>query len=209
MQEFPANALHLLIWGLRPQTPYALACGDPCAPRRARGSFAALTRIVLPHPTRIASLARRQPRPSIVPLVPKTDPPVAQMNAQVLSSLGLKLQRHWEKYLPRSLPLTAAELNFDFDVEHVLRYGLLPQVRTDPDFARDTLDAYVSNYLREEIQQEALVRRLDTFARFLQVAALMNGQVSNIAGVARDAAVAHPTVQGYFETLIDTLIERF
>jgi predicted AAA+ superfamily ATPase len=104
------------------------------------------------------------------------------------------------------LPLTAAELDFDFDVEDVLRFGLLPQVRTDPEFAIDTLEAYVSNYLREEIQQEALVRRLDTFARFLQVAALMNGQVSNISGVARDAAVARPTVQGYFETLIDTLI---
>jgi uncharacterized protein len=104
------------------------------------------------------------------------------------------------------LPLTASEINFDFDIEHVLRFGLLPQVRTDPEYAIDTLDAYVSNYLREEIQQEALVRRLDSFARFLQVAALMNGQVSNLAGVARDAAVARPTVQGYFETLIDTLI---
>ena len=104
------------------------------------------------------------------------------------------------------LPLTAGELGFDVDVEHILRFGLLPQIRSDPDFAVDTLDAYVSNYLREEVQQEALVRRLDTFARFLQVAALMNGQVSNISGVARDAAVARPTVQGYFETLVDTLI---
>lgn len=104
------------------------------------------------------------------------------------------------------LPLTAAELNFEVDPAQVLRFGLLPQVRSDPRYAVDTLDAYVSNYLREEIQQEALVRRLDSFARFLQVAALMNGQVSNIAGVARDAAVARPTVQGYFETLTDTLI---
>jgi predicted AAA+ superfamily ATPase len=104
------------------------------------------------------------------------------------------------------LPLTAAELAFEFDVDHILRFGLLPQVRSDPGFAVDTLDAYVSNYLREEIQQEALVRRLDTFARFLQVAALMNGQVSNVAGVARDAGVARPTVQGYFEVLTDTLI---
>lgn len=104
------------------------------------------------------------------------------------------------------LPLTAAELNFDVGVEHVLRFGLLPQVRTDPDFAVDTLEAYVSNYLREEIQQEALVRRLDAFARFLQMAALMNGQVSNIAGIARDTAVARPTVQGYVEALTDTLI---
>ena len=103
-------------------------------------------------------------------------------------------------------PLTAAELNFDFEVESVLRFGLLPQIRSDPDFAVDALEAYVSNYLREEIQQEALVRRLDSFARFLQVASLMNGQTANVAGIARDAAVARPTVQGYFETLIDTLI---
>lgn len=103
-------------------------------------------------------------------------------------------------------PLTAAELNFDVDVDRVLRFGLLPQIRSDPHFAIDALDAYVSNYLREEIQQEALVRRLDSFARFLQVAALMNGQVANVAGLARDAAVARPTVQGYFEALADTLI---
>ena len=104
------------------------------------------------------------------------------------------------------LPLTAAELGFELDVDHILRYGLLPQIRSDPEFAVDTLDAYVTNYLREEVQQEALVRRLDSFARFLQIAALLNGQVSNLAGIARDAAVARPTVQGYFDILIDTLI---
>lgn len=103
-------------------------------------------------------------------------------------------------------PLTAAELNFDFDPDSVLRLGLLPQIRSDPEYALETLDAYVANYLREEIQQEALVKRLDAFARFLQVAALMNGQIVNVAGIARDAAVARPTVQGYFETLTDTLI---
>ena len=103
-------------------------------------------------------------------------------------------------------PLTASELRSEVDADRVLRFGLLPQVHSDPDYALDTLDAYVSNYLREEIQQEALVRRLDSFARFLQVAALMNGQIVNVAGIARDAAVARPTVQGYFDTLIDTLI---
>jgi predicted AAA+ superfamily ATPase len=103
-------------------------------------------------------------------------------------------------------PLTAAELKFDFDRDSVLRFGLLPQIRSDPEYAVDALEAYVTNYLREEIQQEALVKRLDSFARFLQVAALMNGQIVNVAGIARDAAVARPTVQGYFETLTDTLI---
>jgi predicted AAA+ superfamily ATPase len=103
-------------------------------------------------------------------------------------------------------PLTAAELNYDFDLDHILRFGLLPQIRAEADFAVDSLDAYVTNYIREEIQQEALVRSLDSFVRFLEVASLMNGQIVNVAGIARDAAVARPTVQGYFAALVDTLI---
>lgn len=103
-------------------------------------------------------------------------------------------------------PLTAAELNYDFDLEQVLRFGLLPQIQAEPEFALDTLEAYAANYLREEIQQEALVRNLDSFSRFLEIAALMNAQVANVAGMSRDAAVARPTVQGYFATLVDTLI---
>ncbi len=103
-------------------------------------------------------------------------------------------------------PLTARELNYDVDVDRILRFGLLPQIQSESDYAVDALEAYVSNYIREEIQQEALVRNLESFARFLEVAALMNGQIVNVAGVARDAAVARPTVQGYFSTLTDTLI---
>lgn len=103
-------------------------------------------------------------------------------------------------------PLTAAEMGDAFDLDRVLRFGLLPQIQSDPTYAIDALDAYVANYIREEILQEALVRNLESFARFLEVAALMNGQVVNVAGVARDAAVARPTVQGYFATLVDTLV---
>lgn len=103
-------------------------------------------------------------------------------------------------------PLTAPELDFDVEIDQVLRYGLLPQVQSEPRYALDILDAYVANYVREEIQQEAIVRNLESFARFLEVAALFNGQIANVAGISRDAAVARPTVQGYFEVLIDTLI---
>jgi predicted AAA+ superfamily ATPase len=103
-------------------------------------------------------------------------------------------------------PLTAGELGWDLDVERVLSTGLLPQVQAEPGFAVDILDAYVANYIREEIQQEAAVRSLDSFVRFLEIAGLMNAQLINLAGIARDAEVARPTVQGYFSTLVDTLI---
>lgn len=103
-------------------------------------------------------------------------------------------------------PLTGEELDFDFAVDDLLATGCLPMVRSDPDLAVDILDAYVGTYLREEIQQEALTKDVAAFARFLQVAALCNGQTVNVAGVARDAGVARPTVARYFEVLIDTLI---
>lgn len=111
----------------------------------------------------------------------------------------------------RFFPLTATELGDEFVVERALRFGTLPAVCAEPGpSARvDLLDAYVENYIAQEIRQEALVRRLDAFTRFLEVAALANGQVTNLAGIARDAAVTRPTVQGYFETLIDTLIGFF
>jgi predicted AAA+ superfamily ATPase len=105
-------------------------------------------------------------------------------------------------------PLTGSEMGFDFEVDELLRFGCLPAVRSARSRrARvDILEAYVTNYLREEVQQEALVKNLDAFSRFLEIAAIMNAQVTNIAAIARDAGVARPTVQAYFDVLVDTLI---
>ncbi len=103
-------------------------------------------------------------------------------------------------------PLTWSELSGRADAEHVLRFGLLPAVRSEPEAAIDILDAYAANYLREEIQQEALTRNLAAFSRFLRTDALMNGQVVNIANIARESAVARITVQRYFDVLVDTLV---
>jgi predicted AAA+ superfamily ATPase len=103
-------------------------------------------------------------------------------------------------------PLVWQELAGTAEVDDVLTTGLLPAVRSEPDAAIDILEAYASNYLREEIQQEALTRDLASFARFLRIAALLNGQVVNVANVAREAGVARPTVQRYFDVLVDTLV---
>lgn len=108
----------------------------------------------------------------------------------------------------RMLPLTVAELGGEPEPDDLLRFGGLPLVRGERAAAAriDLLEAYVETYLTQEIRAEALVRSLDSFTRFLEVAALANAQVTSVAALARDAAVARPTVQGYFEVLVDTLI---
>ena len=105
------------------------------------------------------------------------------------------------------LPLTAAEMGRAPAIADLLRYGGLPLVCAEKSAAGriDLLEAYVETYLTQEIRAEALVRSLEGFTRFLE-AALANAQVTNVASRARDAAVARPTVQGYFEVLTDTLL---
>ena len=94
----------------------------------------------------------------------------------------------------------------DQDAASLLSIGMLPVIHQKQEFAVDLLEAYAGTYLREEIQQEALVKDLGSFSRFLKIAALMNGQMVNVAGIARDAGVARTTVQHYFDTLVDTLV---
>ncbi len=103
-------------------------------------------------------------------------------------------------------PFVARELGADFDLDAVLRFGSLPGIHSDAEYRVEKLRAYVHTYLRQEIQQEALVRDLGSFHRFLKVAALVHAQVVNQAGIARDAAVARTTVQRFFDTLVDTLV---
>ncbi|MGH2375936.1 MAG: ATP-binding protein [bacterium] len=102
-------------------------------------------------------------------------------------------------------PLVPAELGRDFDLERVLRFGSIPLV-WQADDPGATLEAYVQLYVREEVRAEALVRNLPAFLRFLPVAALFHGQVINVAGLARDAATARTTVEGYVGILQDTLL---
>ena len=102
-------------------------------------------------------------------------------------------------------PLTAAELGADFDLDRVLQYGSVPLVWSS-DEPREVLAAYGQLYLREEIRAEALVRNLPGFVRFLPVAALFNGEATNVARIARDAGVSRTTIQGYLDILEDTLL---
>ncbi len=111
---------------------------------------------------------------------------------------GRALMKHMYPFVPE-------ELGQDFNLEKTLQYGALPIVVASSR-PRETLEAYVMTYLREEIKAEALVRNLPAFSRFLPVAALFHGQVLNVSSLARDAQVVRNTVEGYLEILNDTLL---
>jgi len=102
-------------------------------------------------------------------------------------------------------PFVSAELGSDFSVSDGIMNVTLPMAVLGGDPV-SYLTTYAETYLQEEIRAEALTRNIGHFSRFLEVAARQNGQVTNVAGIARDAAVSRQTVQNYFTVLVDTLI---
>lgn len=108
---------------------------------------------------------------------------------------------HFELY-----PFVTKELD-NFNLERALNAGLLPAHYLPSDSEMD-LKAYVHDYLKEEIQVEALTRNLPAFSRFLQSAAIANGMLLNYSNAARESGVSVKTIREYYQILEDTLIGR-
>ncbi len=102
-------------------------------------------------------------------------------------------------------PFVFAELKEEFELIKALNRGLIPSIYFS-DAPEEDLKAYATDYLREEIAAEGLVRNIPAFSRFLQVAALCNGLMINYSNISRDAQVPSSTVQEYFQILRDTLV---
>lgn len=102
------------------------------------------------------------------------------------------------------LPLTTREIP-GFSLQRALNNGLLPAHYMDDD-PLELISAYVGTYLKEEILAESLVRSLPVFQRFLETAALTNGQPVQFAAIAREVGLSAPGVRGHFEILTDTLL---
>jgi len=120
-------------------------------------------------------------------------------SANMLAGRALSLRLH---------PLTQGEWNTELDAR--LLYGSLPGIAykyaDDHELAALSLRSYVSTYLKEEIQQEALVRKLDAFARFLEIAGQYHAKTINAADMARAAGVSPHTLAEYVQILQDTLV---
>ena len=101
-------------------------------------------------------------------------------------------------------PFVSAEIA-DLNLDKALLYGMLPPHYLAKKPER-LLAGYIDVYLREEIKEESLVRNLDAFERFMEVAATCDGDIVNYEKIANDCQVSSKTVKEYFAILADTLI---
>jgi len=100
-------------------------------------------------------------------------------------------------------PLVSTEIP-DFDIFRAINNGMLPRHYTMENPTR-RLQAYIGDYLREEINAEALTRNLLTFTRFMEIAAQCNGEMIVYKNIAADCGVSANTVKEYFNILEQTM----
>lgn len=104
-------------------------------------------------------------------------------------------------------PFVSAEIP-DFDLEQAVNYGMIPRhyLAANP---QKRLQSYIGEYLQQEIIAEALVRNLDSFTRFMEVAALSDGEMVNFSKIASECGVSSKTIKEYFAILEETLVGFF
>ena len=106
---------------------------------------------------------------------------------------------------PRTLyPLVWPEVT-DFEIDKAVQNGMIPRHYMASN-ATDRLEGYVNIYLKEEIQEEALVQDIEVFERFMEVAAISDGEMINYENIASDCGIAAKTAKAYFQILKDTLV---
>lgn len=104
-------------------------------------------------------------------------------------------------------PLVSAEIP-DFDLLRAVNNGMIPRhyMVQNP---WERLRGYIGVYLSEGIREEALTRNLQTFSRFLEVAAQCDGEMLVYKNIAQDCGIDYRTVKEYFAILEDTLVGYF
>lgn len=105
-------------------------------------------------------------------------------------------------------PFSFLELQGVFNLDECLQNGLLPKLIDFESVAmkHQFLQAYAHTYLKEEVISEQLIKSLEPFRRFLEVAGQMNGKIIHYHKIAQDVGVDDKTVKNYYSILEDTLL---
>ena len=181
-----------------------------------------LFRELAAHPERLAERVRGEKKKTVIideiQKLPELLPVVHQMierkegwqfiltgsSARKLNSAGVNLLGG-RAVLCFMHPFMAAELGRQFDFQRALGLGMLPVV-LGADVPADILKTYAALYMKEEVQNEGLVRNIGSFARFLEAVSFSHGAILNTSEVARECQVGRKAVEGYLEILEDLLL---
>ncbi len=101
-------------------------------------------------------------------------------------------------------PLVSIEVG-ELNLLRSLNRGMIPIHYLREEY-RKSLQAYLRDYLKEEVFDEGLTRNIPAFSRFFDAMGFSHGELTNFANIARDCGVDAKTVKEYYQILVDTLL---
>ena len=104
--------------------------------------------------------------------------------------------------------LSLSECSPHLNLDQLLNRGYLPRIALSEEHKK-LQNSYIATYLKEEIAEESLVRRLPAFSNFLSTSALSDTETTNFSTIARDTGVSSETIKSYYDILCDTMVGRF
>lgn len=113
-----------------------------------------------------------------------------------------KRSKETGKILP--MPVIDGPLFPAREIEDMLLMGCLPGIWCR--MGKEEIEAYAALYIEEEIQREALVRKIGPFGRFLQIAAVESGKNINLTKVSMETGIALSTLKDFYPVLEDTFV---
>jgi len=102
-------------------------------------------------------------------------------------------------------PFIASEIGNTFSLDKALSFGMLPLV-ADSKNPLQTLSAYISLYIKEEVQMEGFIRNSGPFFRFMEAISFSHGSLLTSSEIARESNVERKTVDNYINILEDLLL---
>jgi len=125
-----------------------------------------------------------------------------------------KLKRGGANLLPDRMvnfqlgPFVSQEFDYAMDTLKILEFGSLPEVylSSNDEENKRILKSYSANYIKEEIKAEALVRNLDSFARFFMDVLTCAADFIDYTKMSQHSKISRHIIPRYFEILEDTLI---
>lgn len=111
-------------------------------------------------------------------------------------------------FVNQLFPLTHLEMKEQFNLLDAMQWGTLPKISSlkSDEEKQAFLASYALTYLKEEVWEEHIIRKLDPFRRFLEIAAQTNGEIVNYTNISKDVGADVKTIQSYFQILEDTLL---
>ncbi len=103
---------------------------------------------------------------------------------------------------------TLSYAEFPMPLDEILNFGQLPRFVLEKDKKQRELElrSYVENYIDEEIRKETRLRQIAPFIRFIELAAIQSGRITNFSEISKELGPTVATIKSYYQILEDTLI---